>query len=292
MKVLVVEDDIYSSKYLSVVLEKEGIESQFAYDGIEGLKKFEEFKPDLVLSDILMPKMDGLQMLANIQKKKTEAIFVIITAFGTEEYAIKALELGAKNYLKKPIRNSDILKVIRKYNSIIENRKFQQKKIGKVIKLSFTMLFENNINQIPQIIDSILKDIKSYIAESEIVSIELGLIELITNAMEHGNMNISYTEKQEALNNNSLMKLYTDRMSQSKYAKRKVEIKFVKDSNFFEWTIIDEGNGFNWNIVPDPTDSDKLLELSGRGIFITKFLFDELEYIGVGNTVRVRKYNN
>ena len=69
-----------------------------------------------------------------------------------------------------------------------------------------------------------------------------------------------------------------------------IAIEFCVDKTGFQWIISDEGKGFNWNTLPDPTDEKNILELNGRGVYITKFLFDELEYSGNGNIVRVKKY--
>ena len=154
------------------------------------------------------------------------------------------------------------------------------------------MEFPTSIELIPKIVDNLLIEAACELDDNDRINVELGLVELITNAIEHGNLEISYLEKQKALDKNMFDKLYTEKLENPKYKNKKIYVDFITDDKGCEWTITDEGKGFDWKILPDPTDDNHILELNGRGVFITKFLFDELEYNGNGNVVRVKKYFN
>ncbi len=78
-------------------------------------------------------------------------------------------------------------------------------------------------------------------------------------------------------------------MNNSTLSQRKIFVDFKQKDGYCEWIITDEGDGFDYKSIPDPTHGAQLMELNGRGIFITNFLFDEMEYLGKGNQVRVRK---
>ena len=91
MKILIVEDDQSSRIYLENLLELNGYKFRSAVNGIEGLNYFEEYDPDIVISDIQMPIMDGLELLEAIRDKKSNTIVIITTAYGNENYAIQAL---------------------------------------------------------------------------------------------------------------------------------------------------------------------------------------------------------
>lgn len=134
MKVLIVEDDPASRKYLLDTVVTEGHDTRASENGEIGLKVYNEFKPDLVLSDIQMPVMDGLKLLEAIREQSNDVIVVIITAFGTEEYAMKALRLGATNYMPKPVRHGELLPLLRKYNSVIENRTVETEILGMIVQ--------------------------------------------------------------------------------------------------------------------------------------------------------------
>lgn len=115
MKVLIVEDDAPSRSFMKDTVESQGFETYVAEDGLIGLEAFKKYKPHLVLSDIRMPELNGLQLLEEIRKINPTVIVVMVTAFGCEEYAIKAMELRANNYLKKPVRHNELIPLLKKY---------------------------------------------------------------------------------------------------------------------------------------------------------------------------------
>ncbi|MCD4793117.1 MAG: response regulator [Bacteroidales bacterium] len=290
MKVLIVEDDNASRFFLESLLESNGYTFRSAANGIEGLNIFDEYKPDLVLTDIQMPIMDGLELLEAIRDKKSDAIVIIITAFGTENYAIQALHLGANNYLKKPVSSQALLRLLKKYKAIITSKYSPDALPGYLINRNFQIEFRSEFNKIPKIVDKVIVESSLEIDDNIKVNIELGLVELITNAIEHGNLAIDYHEKQKALDEGTLDELYEDRVNNPKFRNRKIFVDFFTDNKIVRWTITDEGEGFDWNLLPNPTDQDHILELSGRGIFITRFLFDKVEFSGKGNVVTATKF--
>jgi YesN/AraC family two-component response regulator len=289
VKVLIVEDDYPSREYLINLIGLEGYDFKAAENGKEGLEIYKNYDPDVIISDIQMPYMDGLELLSTIRKDKSDTIFIITTAFGSEDYAIEALRRGANNYLKKPIRKNSLLSLLEKYKSLVESHKLAEKAQGRIVKKDILLEFDTNISHIPAIISQLISEMNVELDDSEITNIELGLDELITNALEHGNLGISFDEKVEASNNNTMQELYVEKMKNEEYANRKLRVYYKLRPEYCEWLIEDEGKGFDWRLIPDPTQSAQLMELNGRGIFITHFLFDEMEYLGKGNKVRVRK---
>lgn len=289
MKILVVEDDPASLELVYTLLKLDGYEVLTAVDGQEGLDYYNKYKPDLIVSDIEMPYMTGLTLLSKLREQKSDVFFIITTAFGSENYAMEALKKGANNYLKKPIATKMLQSIVAKYANIIKNRKLAQKAAGKIISKKIQIEFATNYKHIPLIVSQLISEITVPIDDTDKTNIEIGLGELITNSIEHGNLNISYKEKVEAANSNTLNNLYKQRMQLPEYSKKRVIVDYKQTSEAIEWIITDEGNGFNWQATPDPTQGTNLLELSGRGIFLTSFSFDEMEYSGKGNVVRIKK---
>ncbi|MEA2042561.1 MAG: response regulator [Bacteroidota bacterium] len=291
MKILVVEDDTSSRIYLENLLEVNDYECKSAANGIEGLNLFEEYKPDVVLTDIQMPIMDGLELLESLHEIDPGVIVIITTAYGTENYAIQALHLGANNYLKKPVTAYDLLPLLKKYESILENKAEPVGLPGKTLERSLKIEFDTNlfsVNNVPKIVDKILIESDCKAIEDNKVNVELGLAELITNALEHGNLEISYQQKKTALDEHSLEVLYEEKLAIPELKQRKLRVTFCSTPKYFQWVIKDEGAGFDWEKIPDPTSDDTIMELNGRGVFISKFLFDSLEYNDTGNEVIAR----
>ncbi len=97
MKILIVEDDLASSEMLRLSLEKEGYECLLAENGNQALLMHSEHKPDLIISDVRMPEMDGIELLEKLRSIEEETIIIIVTGHSNEELALRSLELGANN---------------------------------------------------------------------------------------------------------------------------------------------------------------------------------------------------
>ncbi len=83
--------------------------------------------------------------------------------------------------------------------------------------------------------------------------------------------------------------LVSERSGQEPYKGRRVQIQFQMKAEMCEWMIEDEGEGFDWQSVPDPNDPANLMSMHGRGILLARMNFDEVIYLGRGNQVILRK---
>ena len=107
-KVLIVEDDKNIADLLRIYLEKEEMECQIAPDGLGGLEKFQQFQPDLVLLDIMLPGMDGWAVCRRIRESSRVPI-IMLTAKGELEDKVNGLEMGADDYITKPFEMKEVL---------------------------------------------------------------------------------------------------------------------------------------------------------------------------------------
>ena len=101
--ILVVEDNTYLNQAYSLILTKEGYEVDVAFDGEEALEKIKKKKPDIMLLDLLMPKMGGIEVLKHLSKdKKNDAITILILSnLSDDEEVAEARKLGASKYILK-----------------------------------------------------------------------------------------------------------------------------------------------------------------------------------------------
>ena len=125
-KVLVVDDEEDFADVLSRYLEKSGMECATASSGKEALKMLEEQQFDLILSDILMPGMSGLDMLTELQNRNVQAPVIVMSAYGSLDTAVEAIKKGAYDYVSKPFRTmEEVLLTIRK----LEEREALKRKV-------------------------------------------------------------------------------------------------------------------------------------------------------------------
>ena len=199
MKVLIVEDDPSVRLLLQTLVAEQGHTVQVAVDGAAGLDVFRQLRPDLVLSDIQMPHMDGLELLESIRAEDSDVLVVILTGSGSEEHAVRALRHGANNYLQKPIDDTDIIPLVQKYAAVIRDRTVDVEIHEMFVERAFTLQLENRPEIIPGVADRLLRETCGAIKRADQLGVRLGLVELLLNAVEHGNLGISYEEKGQSL---------------------------------------------------------------------------------------------
>lgn len=113
-KVLVVDDERPIRELLKRVLVKEGYEVLTASDGKQALQRIEEVRPNLVLMDIRMPGVDGLEVLEQIKSRYPKIEVVMITGFGTKELALRSMKTGALDFMSKPFNISRVREIVKK----------------------------------------------------------------------------------------------------------------------------------------------------------------------------------
>jgi two-component system, NtrC family, response regulator len=112
--ILVVDDEKNYTLVMATLLGDEGYQALTAENGPQALRQIEENDVDLVLTDMTMPGMDGIELLSGIKAAQPDLPVIMMTAYGTVEKAVEAMKRGAFDYISKPFKNEDLLKAIRK----------------------------------------------------------------------------------------------------------------------------------------------------------------------------------
>jgi len=113
-RVLVVDDEENQRLVLRTLLKRQGYEVETAASGEEALTLVDTFGPDVVLTDVRMPKMGGLDLLATLQAKGNEATVIVMSAYGNVDDALEAIKAGAYDYVQKPFKHDEIVLTLRK----------------------------------------------------------------------------------------------------------------------------------------------------------------------------------
>lgn len=109
IKVLLVEDERTLAMIIKDTLENEGFSIDIAYDGKEGLKKYDDHSPDIIVSDVMMPVMDGFEMVRRIRASDGKIPVLFLTARSAVKDVVEGFELGANDYLKKPFGMQELM---------------------------------------------------------------------------------------------------------------------------------------------------------------------------------------
>jgi DNA-binding NtrC family response regulator len=130
-RILIVDDEPNVVNFLSILLQREGYEVVTATSGKEALEKLKENRVDVVLADLKMPEMDGLELLSRIKQMDNQIAVIIMTAYASIETAIEAMRRGAFDYVIKPFKVDEITLVVKRAlqerKLILENIELKKK---------------------------------------------------------------------------------------------------------------------------------------------------------------------
>lgn len=146
-KLIVIDDEYLAVRGIETMIRKMDVPYVFAgsaQDGVSGLKLIEEVRPDLVITDIRMPGLSGLDLIAEARKKFPDMIFSLISAYREFEYARQGLELGAVSYIDKPITRDKLQLLFARTDRLLDKRRRAESQDDRVSALA-EIRFSRNI---------------------------------------------------------------------------------------------------------------------------------------------------
>jgi FixJ family two-component response regulator len=258
----------------------------------------------VVVTDIRMPGMTGLELIANAKGLDPDLGFIVISGHGDTEDVISAFRLGARNFLRKPYRFAELERAIeeegQRYGQAREQRerlaeeRAADRFLTKVDGLTFELPTRLEwVNPVTVRLISVFSAM-GICTEENRFNVALGLVEILTNAVEHGNLGISGAEKVrlKTQGENVYRAEVARRLQLPECASRKVRVYATCDRHRATVRVMDDGNGFNFNELPDPTDPENLFKPSGRGILLARTFLDRVDYEGCGNSVTLVKFRD
>ncbi len=286
-KILAVDDEAFNLDLMEHHLGRARYRVVRAEDGLIALQKLEE-NPSiaLVVLDRMMPNLGGMEFL---QRVKADIRFqdipvVMQTAAAAADQVVQGIEAGVYYYLTKPYDRAMLLGIVR---AALQDAATKKKLKEKVCACDRGLGLMDEARFRFQTAEE-AADLASYIAscfpkpETAVV----GLHELLLNAVEHGNLGITYSEKTKLLQNSSWKEEIERRLGLPEYRKKFATLTFEATQAALVVHIKDAGSGFDWKNYLD-FSADRATDLHGRGIAASRALsFDSLEYLGTGNEVR------
>ena len=286
-RILIVDDEPFNIEILTEHLENSGYLVEPAYDGQEAwdILQDENVRFDAILLDRMMPRMNGMELLAKIkQLDRFKTLPVILqTAMGSPDAVREGLQAGAYYYLTKPFERETLLAIVA---AAVRDRLAQLELLKQLEQQrdTLTMLrygeFQFRTLAEAKRLTALLS---SVCPQPEKVA--MGLSELLINAVEHGNLGITYKEKTKLIQDNAWEGELNQRLALPQYASRRASVMLTRDNHEIRFVVADQGDGFDWQPFME-FSPDRAFDPHGRGISMARMLsFDAIEYQGNGNTV-------
>jgi CheY-like chemotaxis protein/anti-sigma regulatory factor (Ser/Thr protein kinase) len=293
--VLVVDDSEVDRRLMGELLsDQTGWSVEYAADGQEAVRRIEELVPDVVVTDLQMPKMDGLELVDHVRLHHAQVPIVLVTAFGSEMLAIEALRRGAASYVPKPKLAERLATTVEEVVTLAQAKSSYERLIHCLTGTEFTFLLDTDEG----LIDALVSLIQQMVVGMDFcdftgrLRIGVALNEALRNALYHGSLEISFDDMQQArerLLQGQTFELIEQRRLQPPYRDRKIFVKASLHPEDVRLVVRDEGPGFDVSAVPDPDDREALEPERGRGLSLMRTLMDEVIYNSKGNEVTMIK---
>ncbi len=286
---LIVDDEAFVCEALSRVLQKHGVDTVSAKEGREALEILEQQKIDIIITDVKMPVMGGIEFLKEVRQNHPDLPVIVMSGHGDEQIILDALHAGANNFFRKPTNLYVIRQIILPFINLIEEKKSRIIHHKFIERIEYEIRLNNDLTLIPGAVHVLLQNLQNVSQMEELNSLELGLYEILVNALEHGNLEITSEEKEQAQAEQRYSQFLQERLQDPQYQDRTIHVRMEYTSRQASFTITDEGSGFNWRKLPEQFSQDNLFLEHGRGVLMAKLAFDEVRYNEKGNQVTLLK---
>ncbi|MCG6158213.1 response regulator [Rubinisphaera margarita] len=288
-RVLIVDDSALDRQIAGTWVQKAGCIPLYAVDGQEALDKIRQDRPDIVLTDLNMPKIDGLALVKSLNVSHPALPIILMTAYGSEQIAVEALQAGASSYVPKANFRENLQQALQTVISVIsaEQQRELVRQFHQTTECRFILGYEPGGSQalISFIGESMTR--LGFCDNSTLLRISTALAEALINATDHGNLELD--SKLREGGNNDYHQLGQERMRKHPYRDRRVHVTVNLSPSDARFVIRDEGPGFDPSTLPDPTDPENLLRPSGRGVMLMRSFLDHVSYSASGNEVTLVK---
>jgi CheY-like chemotaxis protein/anti-sigma regulatory factor (Ser/Thr protein kinase) len=284
--ILVVDDAAVDRKLVGGLLAKQAdLRVEFAESGDTALAKMPDLKPELVITDMVMPGMSGLDLVAEIVERHPEIPVILMTGKGSEDTAVKALRAGAASYVPKSFLHQHLLATVQDVLQMVRERHTQARVLGSLRRGRFSFILNSDAALIPSVVNYAQSLVSSIglCDEASVIRVCIALEESLRNAIFHGNLEL--TSEQREGDPDVYQRLVSERQTREPYASRRLRVTIDVSPTEGRFAIRDEGPGFDPSKLPDPTDPENLEKVSGRGLLLMRTFMDELTFNSTGNEV-------
>lgn len=293
--VLVVDDSPIDRQLVGGLLQQDTDWTvTFAGDGAAALDSIRANAPDIVVTDLQMPEMTGLELVTAVRKGFAQVPVVLMTGKGSEEIAVEALHAGAASYVPKRVLSTMLVDTVRRVLASFQEDRYRSQLMMRAVVRSESFEIENDVN----LLLSLSRHLQQTLADAwgidrtDRLRIGTALEEALLNALYHGNLGVKSELKE--IDHDEFYKQANERRVALPWRDRRIRIQVRVTSQEMEIVIRDEGSGFDPAKLPDPTDPENLDRPCGRGVMLMRAFMDDVRYNATGNEVtlvrkRIRK---
>jgi CheY-like chemotaxis protein len=294
-QVLVVDDSPVDRRLVEGLLSKDPfLRVEFASDGLEALRQIDHLNPDLVLTDLRMPEMDGLELVKAISVDYPLLPVILMTAHGSGALALEALDFGASCFVPKSQLADRLVDVVQRMLRSADAHRNLELLMDYQDRAEFSFSVENK----PSLVDPLSALIQNNVSCMRLfpsqarIQIAVAFEQAFLNALYHGNLELSHDDiarERRGLESGQPMSLVEHRRNQHPYCDRRINVCLSMCHEAVRIVVRDEGPGFDSSLIPDSSDPTELEREGGHGLVLMQAFMDEVSFNDLGNEVTMIK---
>ena len=261
-----------------------------ASGGTEALGLLEAESVDLVLTDLNMSGMDGLQLVEAIRELYPQTPVILMTGFGNESISVRALAAGAASYVSKRGMPIELASTVNNVIALAHTDQTRHRLLSSQIRTATTFVIDNDPGLVQPLVTHVQDQIVLIQSEDvrDVTRIGVALAEALLNAIYHGNLEVSSDLRQD---DESIFHLVVaERRRQEPYRSRRVHVKIDISPEEVRLSIRDEGPGFDAKAALDPSRKIDMERVGGRGLVLIGSFLDVVYHNAKGNEIHLIKY--
>jgi CheY-like chemotaxis protein len=268
---------------------------EYAENGREALAFMKDLVPHVVVTDLMMPDLDGLELVAAVREEHPEVPVILITGQGSETLALEALERGAASYVPKGQLADKLADTVKQVLAVSRADSSYQRLTECFVKNQLSVQLDNDpalISPLVDLVQKMLTDMR-FCDAPERVHLGVALEEALINAFCHGTLSLPAEQVQQArsaLSQGWVAPGIQERSLHPSCRNRKVFVDVQISQEQARFVIRDQGAGFPRNAVPERRDPKTLERGRGRGLVLMRHFMDDVAFNDTGNEVTLVKY--
>ena len=275
------------------MLDADRFEISTANDGVEGLAACADLTPDLMITDVVMPNMSGLELLVEVQNHHPKVPVVVMTATGSEEIAVEALQKGAASYVAKPVVTEKMVETV---DQIIEMAR-TDRDYSRLLQHMDESRYRYNLGSDFALILPMVEFIQGLAFGLQICDgrerrqIGIAVEEALINAIFHGNLELPADMREEirsAVHFGTPIEIANERLQDPEFLKRNVAVDMMATPEVIQIIIEDDGQGFDHASFRENRSENQQAE-GKRGILLIESFMDAVTFNESGNRVKLIK---
>jgi len=295
-KILVVDDSLLERQLVeALLLRNPDYSVELAENGKDALRHIKSSPPDLVVTDLLMPEMNGHELVRHVRREHPDIPVIVMTAFGDERTALESLDAGAASYVPKSMQAERLIEAVDRVVEHARADRNRERLAQCALEYTSRYALDNDLSLIHALVDHTQQIMASQDFGDTVERIRIGeaLEEALLNAMYHGNLEIDERELAEVrshLDDGLLRELINLRCCDSRIRDRRIVVIIHLSPSDVRFVIRDQGRGFNAAMAESETSESQFDRGSHRGLTLIQSLMDEVTYNEHGNEMTMRKH--